>query len=281
MKTLAPAARVCSPGALVLGAAGGEWGSGPPLGAAARRPELICAGTDRRERLRHLQPLARRGRRNRVAAGGQGSRRALRARSLAEADPAPGERPRPSARRSTRRSAYGRQANAAAADAGGEAVRPPARRLARALPLLAPPAARSTRRAGGSSTRAARSSARRPSLRQARARTSSGAPGGWGTTLPRRLLRRPPLRPLPFPAPSPADRAPPTPRVLPPGGGEGGRLEGRREGAREHADWEQPGGATAIDETDGQRSPSATRTGRRLLRAGGGEGHSGARGLDE
>lgn len=277
MKTLAPAARVCSPGALVLGAARGEWGSGPPLGAAARRPELICAGTDRRERLRHLQPLARRGRRNRVAAGGQGSRRALRARSLAEADPAPGERPRPSARRSTRRSAYGRQANAAAADAGGEAVRPPARPPARARP----PTPRSARRAGRSSTRAARSSARRPSLRQARARTSSGAPGGWGTTLPRRLLRRSPLRPLPFPAPSPADRAPPTPRVLPPGGGEGGRLEGRREGAREHADWEQPGGVTAIDETDGQGSPSAPRTGRRLLQAGGGEGHSGATGLGE
>lgn len=285
MKTLAPAARVWSPGALVLGAADGEWGAGPPLGgegAAARRPERMGAGTERRERLLHLQPPARRGRRSRVAASAQGSR-ALRARSLAEADPAPGERARVRPPGDlTRRSVHGLQADAAAADAAGEAIRPPARRLARALPLLAPPAARSTRWAGGSSARAARSSARRPSRGQARARTSSGAPGGCGTTLPRRRLHhRSALRPPPLPAPAPADRAPPTPRVLPPGGGEDGGLEGRREGAPGHAVWEQPGGATAIDEIDGQRSLPATRAGGQLLRAPGGEGHPGARGLGE
>lgn len=220
----------------MLGAADGEWGAGPPLGgegAAARRPERMGAGTERRERLLHLQPPARRGRRSRVAASAQGSR-ALRARSLAEADPAPGERARVRPPGDlTRRSVHGLQADAAAADAAGEAIRPPARPPARARPPTPRSARRSLHPLGRRLLRPSRPQLRPPPEPRpgARAHELGRSRGLW-----HHVAAPPPPPPLcapPAPSPRPCAGGPRTADPQSAAAGRwGGRRAGRKEGGR-------------------------------------------------
>lgn len=233
MKTLAPAARVWSPGAAVLGAARPAAGArGRHSGPRHRGPGGAAREPTRRPRLPHLQPLARRGRRSLGGCEQEGKPGAASPEPRRSWPRGPGERPSPSARRSVRRSVYALRANAAAADAGGDATRQPAGSRAPSHPSLRPPLAPPAWPAAPPP--AARSSARRPPP-AARARPGARAHGlgcSRAAVAPRSRaaasFHRSPLRPLPLSPPLLwPPRAPATPERLQRDGGGRRQAEGR------------------------------------------------------
>lgn len=273
MKTLAPAARVWSPGALVLEAA--RRGAG--FGAAARGRGAAARADPRGDRpaesgSRTSSPWHAEAAGAGVLTSAQGSR-ALQAGSLATAAPQhqASARVRPPGSLPVGASTGFRQTRPRQMLAGKPLARPPARRLARpptlAPPALAPPAPPPV------------PPPRRPQLRPPPGPPPGARAHGLGRSRRRwhrgaSSLHRTPLRLLPFPAPPLAAGAPSTPERCSGCGEAAG--EGRREGAREYPDREPTGAGTARGE---QRCLSAPRPGGQLLGARGGEGHSGARGL--
>ncbi|KAM5285827.1 uncharacterized protein RBU33_001362 [Hipposideros larvatus] len=242
MKTLAPAARVWSPGAPVLGAA---------------RPG---AGT----RGRHSRPRR---------AGWESVR--CKPRQSPKPAPSPRLAPRPSAQRSVRRSVCRLQASAAAADAGGATARPPAGWRAPSHPQLRPPPA-----PPAAPPPAACSSARRLSLGEPRARVH-GLGRTRVAVAPRRRATssfpRSPLRPLPFSPP--LLRQPGAPTTPERCGGVVREDVRRKEGGREAGRSTPIGSSLTAVEEQRVRCLSATRTGGQLLEGRWGEGRSGASGL--
>lgn len=277
MKTLAPAARVWSPGALVLGAARqGARARRLPSGPRRGGPSWSTRGPTTGVRLPYLQPLARRGRRSRGGQERAGNPRRCKPGALSKLTPSTRQAPA-SVRQTISLSVYG-----LLPDAGGDATRLPA---APARPPTARSARRSLHPLRGSLLRPRRPQLRPPPATQASPSGTRARPRELGRSRRQRHHVAAPPQP-PTALRSARSLSPPLlwpsepwrPRALRWVLGEDCR---RKEGGRAPGNTRLGSGLAERPRLMCGECLSVTRTNRQLLEARGGEGRCGARGLGE